>query len=496
MGTHRVLYVDCFSGVAGDMMLGALLHLGVPIERVRAALETLPIDGWALEARPGEISGIGGVDVQVTVGGLKERTPHHHGTEPGDPVPRAAQESREGAGGGHSHGTGHSHGHSEAHSHGHSEARSHGHSEAHSHGHSHSHSEARSHGHIHTAGHVGAHGDDHEHGHGNDHGRTMREIRQILLGGRLEAPVLALALDAFGRLAKAEGKVHGVPPDEVHFHEVGALDAIVDIVGTAAALHALGVDEVVSAPPPLGRGFVQCAHGRLPLPAPATVEILRGAPVRGDSLEAELVTPTGAALLRAMTTRFGLVPDMTVERIGYGLGDARWPDRPNLLRLVLGHRDDSHGDQELVIEANIDDMSPEVFGPLCEALLADGALDAWLCPIQMKKGRPGVLLSALVAPDRRGPVVARILRETTTLGVRIHAVERTKLARRSVVVETPWGPVRVKQGIDGDAVLNEAPELEDCLALARAHGVPLKEVLASARTSQRAPETREPKETP
>lgn len=478
MATRRVLYVDCFSGVAGDMMLGALLHLGVPLERVRAALETLPVSGWVLEARPGAVSGISGVDVQVTVGGVKERTPHHHGEEGGALPSGTARGPRdtswlvrgEGHGGGLAHDHGHDHGH----------GRGHGHDHGHGHGHGHGHDHEHDHSHAHAPS-----GESH-------HGRTVGEIRRILRAGDLEAPVLALALDAFGRLADAEGRIHGVAPDDVHFHEVGALDAIIDIVGTAAALHALGVDEVISAPPPLGRGFVECAHGRLPLPAPATVEILRGAPVRGDSLEAELVTPTGAALLRAMCDRFGEVPAMTVERVGYGLGDARWPDRPNLLRLVLGHRDDSPGGQEVVVEANIDDMSPELFGPLCEALLADGALDAWLCPIQMKKGRPGVLLSALAPPDARARIVARILRETTTLGVRSHAVERTKLARRSVVAETPWGPVRVKQGVEGDAVLNEAPELEDCLALARAHGVPLKTVMEAARTGARVPH----KETP
>ena len=418
MTDARILYFDCFSGIAGDMTLGALLHLGVPTEVVVRALSTLDLPSWKLEVRPGAISGISGVDVQVLVGGQKELTPHH-GAEHG----------------GHGHG---GHGHADEH------------------------------------GHEG----EHEHGEGHDHahGRTFAEIRSIISSGGLSPSVCALALRAFGKLAEAEGKIHGVPPSDVHFHEVGAIDAIIDIVGSAVALDHLGVDRVVSAPPPLTRGFVDCAHGRLPLPAPATLELLRGVPVVGDDGRGELITPTGAALLTTFAHRFGPMPEMVVDRIGYGLGDARWDDRPNLLRVVLGHQPTATDLPEVLIEANIDDMSPELYGPLVDGLLADGAHDVWLTPIHMKKGRPGVTLSVLTPSDKREVAVRRILRESTSIGVRFHAVERRKLEQRQITVETALGSVRVKLGVDGEQRLNAAPEFEDCRAVAAAHGVPLKEV--------------------
>ena len=270
------------------------------------------------------------------------------------------------------------------------------------------------------------------------------------------------ALAVFTRLAEAEGEVHGVPADEVHFHEVGAVDAIVDIVGCAAALEDLGVDRVISAPPPMARGFVQCAHGAMPLPAPATALLLEGAPTVGASIEGELVTPTGAALLVTFADAFGGWPEMIVSRVGYGLGDKRWPDRPNLLRLVLGERDREADGTEVIIETNIDDMPAEWFPPLMERLLAEGADDVWMSAIQMKKGRPGTRLSVLAPAEARPGLVGTILAESSAIGVCFHAVERTKLVRRVETVDTVHGPIAVKTAWDGDVRVHAAPEFEEC----------------------------------
>ena len=418
--SERLLYIDCFSGIAGDMMVGALLDLGVSEAYVRAELQKLDLDGYELSVTRAARHGIVGADVQVRVAGDDAHLMHFH---------------------------------------------------ANANHHEHEHKHEREHEHEHEHG--------HEHEHEHEHGRSWPAIRALIANSSLTDGARTLALDAFERLAMAEGKLHGVPPDEVHFHEVGAIDAIVDICASAIAIDWLKIDRVVAAPVPAPRGFVTCQHGTMPLPAPATLQLLRGALLQPVDSEGEWVTPTGAALLTALTAEHGPIPAMRVTAIGYGVGDWDPPDRANLLRLILGDAPASRsGDYDLQIEANIDDMSPELFGYATERLFEAGAHDVWLTPIQMKKGRPATKLSVLCAPERKAEMLSVVLRETTTIGVRIIEVERFKTNHVLERVVTELGSVRVKVARDGDAVVNRAPEFEDCKRLARQHGLPLKEVLA------------------
>ncbi|WP_225410345.1 nickel pincer cofactor biosynthesis protein LarC [Stigmatella hybrida] len=286
------------------------------------------------------------------------------------------------------------------------------------------------------------------------------------------------ALAVFRAIGEAEAKVHGVPLEEIHFHEVGAVDSIVDICGAAVVLELLGNPEVFAAPPPLGSGTIRVAHGSMPIPVPATLELLRDVPVRFEGV-GELTTPTGAALLKVLA-RIGHAPDFIVERVGYGVGTKDFKDRPNVLRASLG-RAEARADAGLwVVEANLDDSTPQLLGYLMERLLEQGARDAWVVPAVMKKGRPGHLLGVLVEGGQRETVMDTVLRESTTLGVRYHRVERHALERDWVEVETPWGKVRVKRGLRAGEVLNAHPEFEDCRQVADKAGVPLKQVMAAA----------------
>jgi hypothetical protein len=311
--------------------------------------------------------------------------------------------------------------------------------------------------------------------------RAYSDIRQLIE----EAPTLSprakeRALAVFRAIGEAEAKVHGVSIDAIHFHEVGAVDSIVDICGAAVVLDLLGDPEVYSAPPPLGSGTIRVAHGNMPIPVPATMELLRDVPVRFEGV-GELTTPTGAALLKVLA-RMGqpLPPDFIVEKIGYGVGTKDFRDRPNVLRASLG-RAEARAEGLWVVEANLDDSTPQLLGYLIEHLLGTkGALDAWVLPATMKKARPGHVLSVLVDGGAKETVVDTLLRESTTLGVRSYRVERTALERDWVEVETPWGRVRVKRGLRGGVVLNAHPEFEDCRKVAEASGVPLKQVMAAA----------------
>lgn len=321
--------------------------------------------------------------------------------------------------------------------------------------------------------------------------RHLSDILQILDGGNLPAVVRDRAAAVFTRLARAEAAVHGTSPDEVHFHEVGAVDSIVDIVGAVAGLHWLGIDSVRASPLPLGHGFVRAAHGQLPVPAPAVMQLLaqRGIPVRDLDAAAELVTPTGAALLAALADDFGHYPDMIVRAVGLGAGQRNMPF-PNVLRVVIGDAnatpDPAHADnpydveQLLVLETNLDDMNPEIIAYASQRLLASGALDVWHTPIAMKKGRPATLLSVLCRPADGPGLTELVLAETTSLGVRQHTVDRIALPRRSDEVTTPWGTVRVKVARLADGAAKVAPEYEDCQRVARAAGVPLRDVYAAA----------------
>jgi hypothetical protein len=413
------LYLDCFAGIAGDMTLGALLDLGVPEEAVRAALARLPLSGYSLQTGRVLRGGLSGCKVLVEI---------HAPQLPG---------------------TGHDH-----------DPPDHEHHD---------------------------HDDPHGHGHGDHPHVHYAEIRAMLTGAGLPEDVLRRALAIFDPIAQVEAAIHGVPVAEVRFHEVGAVDSIVDIVGTAAALSWLRPRRVLCRPVPLGHGTVRTAHGLLPVPAPATLSLLRGVPVESGGLPApaELTTPTGAAILAGCAEAYGPMPSMIVLGTGWGAGDRELPDRPNLLRVVAGtEAPGPQGSPEdgacLILSANLDDMNPELCEPLLDGLLQAGARDVWFQPVHMKKNRPGVVLSVLCDPPLRERLTTLILRESTTLGVRFHRVERTTLSRTFEEVPTPYGAVRMKLGLRDGTVWNAAPEYESCRARAREHGVPVKAVYAAA----------------
>ena len=323
----------------------------------------------------------------------------------------------------------------------------------------------------------------HEHGHAHAHThahRGLTDILGIISESTLSDRVKGQASAIFHKLAAAEAEVHGSTPDAVHFHEVGAIDAIVDIVGAAIGLEALGVERIIASPLPLGHGWTHCQHGLIPVPAPATVLLVRGVPLAETEIEAELVTPTGAAIITTLAERFGPLPGMTPTAIGYGAGSHILP-RPNVLRLYLGDTGETAApDAVAVLETNLDDLPGEVLGYLMDRLFAAGALDVFYTPIQMKKNRPGVLVRVLCAPRDEAACTALLFAETTTLGVRRAAYTRTTLPREVRTVETPYGPVRLKVSRWGDNERAE-PEYEDCRALAEQRDVPLRVVYQAAR---------------
>ena len=429
---ERVLYFDCFSGVAGDMTLGALIDLGLDPDELVLALRSLELNAdWSLTVERVHKMGIVGCKVRILVEGEEEGA-----AEPvGAPIPGLVS------------------------------------------------LRAVSRPATHAFALKPAQAHRHGPGHGHRHGYRAAEILKLIDDAvALPLPVRTRARQAFSALAQAEAEVHGVSAADVHFHEVGAIDSILDIVGSAWGIWRLGVDVLESAPPPLGRGFFRTEHGRMPGPAPATLKLLEGLPITAAGLDRELVTPTGAAFLKAWCTRIGDLPDLVLERVGFGAGNADFPDRPNLLRLLLGRRRVAVSpDGELwVIEVNLDDLSPEIGGYVLERLLEAGARDAWFTPLYMKKNRPGFLVSALVDEARRSEIESVILRESTAIGLRRHRVTRTILERRIETVSTPYGDVRVKVALDGEALRNVAPEFEDCAARAREAGVALKEVYRQA----------------
>ncbi|MCC7519864.1 MAG: nickel pincer cofactor biosynthesis protein LarC [Verrucomicrobiae bacterium] len=315
------------------------------------------------------------------------------------------------------------------------------------------------------------------------HGRSYTEIRKLIGKSRLSAFVKTRATNLFRRIAVAEGKIHGMPPERVHFHEVGAADSIVDLVGTCLLLEELAPDRITASTPCEGKGFVECAHGRFPVPTPATLEILKGVAIRQVDLESELITPTGAAILAEFVQEFGKMPEMAVRRIGYGLGLRDHASQPNALRAVLGEGVASAragGDEVVVLEANVDDVTPEVLASAGERLLAAGARDAFLTPVLMKKGRPGTLVTALADPGCAAEIAEAIFRETGTFGVRMRLAERFCLDRKMRGARTPWGKVAVKVGSHKGRVVAAKPEFSDCERLARATGRPAREVWTAA----------------
>ena len=479
----RIAYLDCFAGIAGDMFLGALIQAGVPARVLEDATAALDL-GASLKIETVDRSGISSIKVHVLEGGeLAETKGHRH---PGEHEHHEEQHQ-------HTH-TGHSHQPQTQHQHktGH----------AHEHGQAHEHGDAHEGGHTHEGGH--AHDGTHHH----THGRSLTVIRDLITRAPLAEPIKALSIRAFELLGHSEAKIHNVPVDEVHFHEVGAVDAIVDIVASAAGIHHLEIGRWYSSPVNVGGGMVQCAHGTFPVPAPATADLLRGAPTYSAHIQKELVTPTGAALLRALDPVFGDQPPMRTAAIGYGAGTRNPESFPNVLRLTVGEAVEAapesasvdgrtgignqpsathpqHSETVTVLETALDDASPQVLAYVAEKALAEGALDVMLTPVIMKKGRPGTLITLLCNPDASQTFEQLLLRETGTLGVRLRQDRRACLQRSHAAVQTPYGEIRVKIGAENGEERNIAPEFEDCRTAATTHNVPLKQVQQAAMTAFR-----------
>ncbi len=438
----RIAYLECFAGIAGDMLLGALIDAGVPAEVLVEAAAGLNL-GASLKVETVDRSGISCTKVQVLEDG------------------RPAE--------GHSHTHQHDHAHDHAHEHEHAHEREHTHE--HAHAHEHTHGDGHTHSHEHAP--------KHEH----MHGRSLRVIRELIQGAPLGEGVKRRAIRAFELLGASEAKIHNVSVEAIHFHEVGAVDAIVDIVAACAGMEYLQVDRWHCSALNVGGGMVECAHGTFPVPAPATADLLRGYPTYSAHVQKELVTPTGAALVRMLEPVFGEQPAMRVERIGYGAGSRNPKGFPNVVRISVGETEgEPHSKTETVtvLETALDDLSPQVLAWVAESALAAGAMDVMLTPVIMKKGRPGTLLTVLCSAAKRPELERLILRETSTLGIRVRVDERTCLERRHVPVQTAYGEIRVKVGtLDGE-VMNAAPEFEDCRAAAVRCDVPLKRVQQAA----------------
>ncbi len=378
-------YFDCFSGISGDMTLGALVDLGVPVEWLMDQLSSMPLENFDVTVTPAHRNGIHAKLVNVEV-------------------------------------------------------------------------------------------------FDNKTSRNFSQIRTLIKNSPLTDTVKSTSLQIFQKLAEAEARIHSCSPDEVHFHEVGGIDAVVDIVGTALGLEYLAIKKIIASPIPLGKGFVTCSHGKLPVPAPATLGILKDVPVYGTTIPHELVTPTGAAIITALAQGFGAMPDMVIKKIGYGAGQRDLADRPNLLRIIQGNvsqtatemPEELQEDQIEIIETSIDDMNPELFGHLMERLFEDGALDVYWIPIYMKKNRPGTMLQVLCKHDRRDILIQRILSETTTLGVRYYESRRRLLWRDQLEIETSYGKIAVKRVKDPHGNIRIIPEYEVCQKIAREHDLPLR----------------------
>jgi pyridinium-3,5-bisthiocarboxylic acid mononucleotide nickel chelatase len=436
----KIAYIECFAGISGDMLLGALVDAGVSSTNLEQATEALGI-GASLRFTQVNRSGIQSTKVDVLVDG-----------EPAENVSPTLAD----------------HAHTD-----------HAHADPAAHAHSHSHEDA--HTHLHIEPQAAAHA--HEHSHSHTHGRHLSEILALIDHAGISDAAARLAKDAFRLLAAAESKIHGVPEEKIHFHEVGAVDAIVDIVCNAVGLTEIGADRWVCSPLNVGGGSVECAHGRFPVPAPATAELLKGVPTYSSGIAMELVTPTGAALLRALNCAFGERPQMMSSAIGYGAGN-RNPERfPNVVRINIG---EAIAEAKMprqavsVLECAIDDQSPQVLAHFLQLALEQGALDVMSAAVTMKKGRLGTLVTLLVPLEREEEFGKLILKETTTLGYRVRRDERVCLDRGWTEVETIYGRVRIKTGSFDGVEYNFAPEYEDCKLLAEEHGVPVKLVMQAA----------------
>ena len=446
----RIAYLECFSGMSGDMFLGALVDAGVPPRVLEETVAALCLEA-RLEISRVVRSGISATKVDVCIDGEKD-------------LPREENWERQ------------RHDHAHEHSHAHN-------------GHSHSLSGESSRTepalslpkgvptpHKHQP---------HEH-EPHEHARGLTEVRGIISAASISEGAKKTAIAIFEALGRAEAKIHETSLESVHFHEVGAVDAMVDIVCAAVGAEALGVDEIICSSLNVGGGTVKCAHGTFPIPAPATLELLRDAPVYSSGLQAELVTPTGAAIVKTLVSRFAAFPEMKIERSGYGAGSRDFPGHPNVVRLTIGESTSNvlaaktASEMVTVLEANLDDLNPQVFGYVMDRLFEEGALDAFVMPVQMKKNRPGTLLTVLCKPEDASRLTQLVFSETTTLGVRRRDEVRQTLARRWENVRTPWGEVRIKIASMNGTVTNYVPEYEDCRRIAKEHHVPLKTVIQEA----------------
>jgi pyridinium-3,5-bisthiocarboxylic acid mononucleotide nickel chelatase len=404
----KTLYFDCFSGISGDMALGALLDAGLPFDSLKSALGSLALGDAHVHARRVLRAGVSATKFTV----------HEHAHErPSD--------------------------------------------HAHDHDHDHHH--------------------DHDHGHGHHAHRSLPEIFTLIDGSSLSPAGRDRAKAMFQRLGEAEAAIHQMPVEKVHLHEVGALDSIIDIVGIVFAMEWVGADRVVCSPLNVGGGMVKSAHGLFPVPAPATVSLLGKTPIYSGPVQKELVTPTGALIATTFAGEFGALPPMSIEQVGYGAGDRDDPTTPNVLRVLIGQEAAAvQADRVTVIECEIDDMNPQIFGVVMDRLYAAGALEVFYVPVQMKKNRPGTLLTVISSPEKRPQMTDVIFRETTTIGLRHYQVDRECLDREIVSVETPLGAVRFKIARRNGRIVNATPEFEDCATLAAAHNVSVKEVQALA----------------
>ena len=417
----KTLYFDCFSGASGDMVLGALLDLGLPLDDLRGALGSLAVD-------------LGGISADRVLRAGVSATKFHTGD---------------------------------------SRAHAHEHLPAHQH-------DDRAHAHVHTHLHSHGEGHSHTHAHAHDH-HSLKEIVAAIGRSALSPAARDRAVHLFERLAEAEAAIHDMPLEKVHLHEVGAADSIIDIVGAVYGLEQLGAQRIFSSPLNVGGGTVTCAHGVFPVPAPATARLLTGVPVYSGDVQMELLTPTGALIVTSYAESFGPMPSMSIQQIGYGAGVRDVPAHPNVLRMLVGESPGgAHAHRVVEIICEIDDMNPQLFGPLMDQLHREGALDVFYAPVQMKKSRPGTLVTVLARPEDRQKLSGILFAETTTIGVRYQEMMRECLEREVVTIDTPIGEIRFKVARRDGRVQNASPEFDDCARIAAERSLPVKTVQAIA----------------
>jgi hypothetical protein len=455
----RIAYLDCFSGISGDMLLGAMVDAGVPLEVLSETAIALNV-GARLEARKVMRGGLTATKADVLTGETPPASAHAHQSD-ADIAGAKSGDWRA-----------HIHPNVQEPEHPHEQSSTREHSHAHLHSPTHEHPEAREHDHAHELPHT------------HEHHRSLSTILGIIRSASISEQVKERASRAFQLLGEAEAGIHSIPIEQVHFHEVGAVDTIVDLVCAAAGAAALGVDRWLASPLNVGSGTVQCAHGLLPVPAPATLALLRDAPIYSAGPAMERVTPTGAAILRMLQVQYVPLPAMRVSATGYGAGGRDTPGQPNVLRLAIGEEGTSAGtavEPIAIIETVIDDSTPQLLAYVSELLLAAGAWDVYRVPVQMKKGRTGVQLTVLSSPELVTSLRDLLFRETTTIGLHWRTENKIALEREFTQVETQWGPVRIKiaRWPSGD-VANASPEYEDCRKFAAQHSVPLKQVMQEA----------------